>query len=104
MAVNGSTVTTPVNVRKTSCPNYWVDWSGSDFHCYYFSGTYTAYTWYEAEEECVQQGAEDGLPGSHLVSIHSAAEENFINTFFGWTAAIVYTGLQQSAGKSFSRN
>lgn len=47
----------------------------------------------------MQQGIDDGLSGSHLVSIHSAAEESFINTFFGWTAAVIYVGLQQSAGK-----
>jgi hypothetical protein len=106
MAVNVS-VTTPVrrSGKYASCPSNWFAWTGSDLHCYYFHNTYPiAYNWYDAERQCVQQGIDDGLVGSHLVSIHSADEENFISTFLGWTSPVVYVGLKQTTGRLFIAN
>uniref|UniRef100_A0A914VIY4 C-type lectin domain-containing protein n=1 Tax=Plectus sambesii TaxID=2011161 RepID=A0A914VIY4_9BILA len=54
------------STEAASCPSAWVTWQDS---CYLFSKDVG--TWQDTEQECISQG-------SHLASIHSAFENNFI--------------------------
>ncbi|XP_033972235.1 ladderlectin-like [Trematomus bernacchii] len=52
--------------QQDTCPSYWFSFNG---RCYKYFNTET--TWADAELYCVSQGG-------NLVSIHSRAEENFV--------------------------
>jgi hypothetical protein len=50
------------------CPKDWIEFEA---HCYWFSGNEARLSWPNAERYCV-------LRGSHLASIHSKIEQDFI--------------------------
>ncbi|XP_014898347.1 lactose-binding lectin l-2-like [Poecilia latipinna] len=52
--------------RNSNCPKFWFGFNG---RCYIYVAT--SMTWADAEQHCVNQGA-------NLVSIHSLEEENFV--------------------------
>ncbi|XP_032437382.1 lactose-binding lectin l-2-like [Xiphophorus hellerii] len=55
-----------MKLQRGGCPPFWYSFNG---RCYKYVATLM--TWADAEQHCVNQGA-------NLVSIHSLAEENFV--------------------------
>uniref|UniRef100_A0A3B3Y9F3 C-type lectin domain-containing protein n=1 Tax=Poecilia mexicana TaxID=48701 RepID=A0A3B3Y9F3_9TELE len=55
-----------MKLQRGGCPPFWFGFNG---RCYKYVSTLM--TWADAEQHCVNQGA-------NLVSIHSLAEENFV--------------------------
>ncbi|XP_007547864.1 ladderlectin-like [Poecilia formosa] len=58
--------TQEMKVQHSACPPFWFGFNG---RCYKYVATLM--TWADAEQHCVNQGA-------NLVSIHSLEEENFV--------------------------
>ncbi|XP_042362980.1 lactose-binding lectin l-2-like [Plectropomus leopardus] len=58
----------PVKLQRGNCPMFWYGFNG---RCYKYIAT--RMTWADAEIHCMSEGA-------HLVSIHSADEQNFIRS------------------------
>ncbi|XP_051812111.1 echinoidin-like [Acanthochromis polyacanthus] len=73
-----------VKLQRGNCPQFWFSFNG---RCYKYIAT--TMTWAIAEFYCVSQGA-------HLVSIHSADEQNFVNSLissFDYSAKPIWIGL-----------
>ncbi|KAJ8030927.1 Echinoidin [Holothuria leucospilota] len=60
-----------------SCPTFWTAFEG---HCYRFFKDKS--NWTSAEAHCRLFGASDGFGMAHLVSLHSAKEEEFVLEFW----------------------
>ncbi len=75
-----SPTVSPLITTTPLCPN---GWSEFEAHCYLFSGNDSLLIWANAENDCNQRG-------SHLASIHSQAEHDFvfsIITNYTWLGA-----------------
>ncbi|XP_047460791.1 C-type lectin-like [Mugil cephalus] len=71
-----------VPLVRGSCPLFWFSFNGD---CYKYIST--RLTWADAEIQCMSEGA-------HLVSIHSAEEQNFVKTLImNFDPAIGYTWI-----------
>lgn len=64
------------HITADRCPTSWISWG---HHCYRFELEEKA-TWNDAEGRCVSLGSE-GRP-SHLASVHSKEEQNFLYEVF----------------------
>ncbi|XP_008420437.1 ladderlectin-like [Poecilia reticulata] len=76
-----------MKVQQDNCPPFWYIFNG---RCYKYVATLM--TWADAEQHCVNQGA-------NLVSIHSLEEENFVKSLirnFDPTEGINWIGLSDA--------